>query len=377
MAKLSLQNFQTLVQNFASVVQGSASQLLDFTTGSVLLAVGEATASLSLWLQWLILLVLQTTRLGTSAGADVDSWGADYQFTRLPATLASGPVTFYRYTPTLAAYIAPGVQVKTADGTQLFSVVEDTTQSAWNSSLGSYVIGAGVSSANVTVQAVNSGSQANVQAGTITLLASAVAGVDYVSNPANFANGIDAETDAAFKARWQNYISSRTLGTLAAIDAAIAGVQQGLNWSIQENSDTTGAFVPGFFIITVDDGSGAPPSSLLAAITTAVFSVRPIGSRFFVQGPQDTLATLTMAITATPASKKAALIPQVQAAIVAYVNALPVGATLIYDRIPGVAYAVDPAISEVSLPVLNGGQSDIVPSASGAVKATLSSVTIS
>ena len=52
--QLQLQDFTTLVRNMAAGVQGSASALIDLTTGSVLRAILEANASLALWLQWLI-----------------------------------------------------------------------------------------------------------------------------------------------------------------------------------------------------------------------------------------------------------------------------------------------------------------------------------
>src|SRR5277367_1212082 len=96
--QLSLQNFTTLVQNMAASVQSSAAQLLDLTVGSTLRAILEANASVALWMQWLILQVLQTTRASTSAGTDLDSWMADFSLTRLPAVAATGVVTFTRFT---------------------------------------------------------------------------------------------------------------------------------------------------------------------------------------------------------------------------------------------------------------------------------------
>ena len=83
--QLSLQTFTTLVQNMAAAVQSAATQLLDLTVGSVMRAVLEANASVALWMQWLILQVLQMTRAATSIGSDLDSWMADMSLARLPA----------------------------------------------------------------------------------------------------------------------------------------------------------------------------------------------------------------------------------------------------------------------------------------------------
>src|SRR5690242_21764185 len=97
--QLSLRTFNTLVESMAAAVQSAASQLLDLTVGSTLRAVLEANASIVLWMQWLILQVLQSTRASTSTGADLDSWMADFTLTRLPAAPATGAVTFSRFTP--------------------------------------------------------------------------------------------------------------------------------------------------------------------------------------------------------------------------------------------------------------------------------------
>jgi hypothetical protein len=59
--QLQLRTFSSLVTSAAAAVQGAASQLVDLTVGSTLRAVLEANASIALWLQWLILEVLQMT----------------------------------------------------------------------------------------------------------------------------------------------------------------------------------------------------------------------------------------------------------------------------------------------------------------------------
>ena len=130
--QLSLQNFSTLLEGMAASVQGAAQSLLDLTVGSVLRAILEANASLALWMQWLIVQCLATTRLATSSGVDCDSFGADFGFTRLPAVAASGQVTFARFTPSVAAFIPVGTAVSTTANTQSFLVVEDSTNPAYN-----------------------------------------------------------------------------------------------------------------------------------------------------------------------------------------------------------------------------------------------------
>ncbi|HQU12240.1 MAG TPA: baseplate J/gp47 family protein, partial [Acidiphilium sp.] len=123
--QLSLQSFTAMVEQMAAALQGAASQALDLTVGSVLRALIEANASLGLWLQWMIVQVLLTTRLSTSTGADCDSFGADFGFARLPAVAGAGSVTFARFAPVLSAFVPVGATVMTADGSQSFAVTAD------------------------------------------------------------------------------------------------------------------------------------------------------------------------------------------------------------------------------------------------------------
>jgi hypothetical protein len=380
---LSLKGFTQLVQDAVAAVQAAAPQLVDLTVGSALRAVLEASASTGLWMQWLILQVLRTTRLATSSGVDVDSWLADFTLARLPATAAAGGVTFSRFSFTLAALVPLGANVKTSDGLRTYTVVTDTTNPAWNGSTG-YTLGAGVPSVTCAVQDVTTdasgnpsvGSAGNVVANTITLLASAIPGVDTVANAAGFISGVDAESDAAGRARFANFIQTRSRATPAAVSAAIAGVQQGLNWTIQENVAPNGAVWMGNFVVTVDDGSGAPPSSLLTSISLAIAAVRPIGSTWSVQGPVDTLATISLSITTFPAGNKPALLGTVENALLAFINSMPVGMELDYSRVSYVAFAADPSITDVHNVIVNGATADLVPGVGGAIKATAASITI-
>ena len=367
--QLPLQNFSTLVQNMVAAVQGKAAQLLDLSVGSTLRAVLEANASIALWIQWLILLVLQTTRAATSNGADLDTWMADFTLTRLPASAASGIVTFSRFTATSAALIQAGALVRTADGAQSFSVAAVTTSPAWNAALSGYVIPAGTASLDVPVTAVVPGSAGDVQAGSVSQLATAISGVDTVSNAAPFTGGLDAESDAAFRARFANFIESRSRATPVAVGYAISSIQQGLQYTIAENADPQGDYVPGSFVVTVDDGTGTPPTSLLQTVGTAIEAVRPVGSVFTVRAPDVLTAAVSMLITVAPGVVKSQIVGPVAAAVTAYIHALPIGAPLAWSRLAQLAYAASGAVTNVTGVVLNGGTADLVPDATGVIKA--------
>jgi phage-related baseplate assembly protein len=305
--QLSLQNFSTLVAGMAAAVQGAAQTLLDLTVGSVLRAILEANASIALWLQWLIVQVLAATRLATSTGEDCDSFGADFGFTRLAAVASNGVVTFSRFTPSMAAFIPVGTNVSTAANTQSFTVTADPTNTAFSASPAGYTLAAGVASLSVPVTALVAGSAGNVQSGAIALLSSAVAGVDTVTNSNALTSGLDAESDAAFRARFGNYLASLSHATVTAVGAAIAGIQQGLSYQVNENIDQQGNPQIGHFVVTVDDGSGYPPVSLLSVVQQAVDAVRPVGSSFAVQPPVIQLANISLTLsTAAGASHQVA-----------------------------------------------------------------------
>jgi uncharacterized phage protein gp47/JayE len=357
--QLRLRTFNTLVESMAVAVQASATQLLDLTVGSTLRAVLEANASVGLWMQWLILLVLRTTRAATSTGEDLDSWMADLTLTRLPAVNATGVVTFSRITPTLAALVPVGTLVRSADGTQTFSVLGDAANPAWSGTSNGYAVASGLASLDLPVAALVPGTAGNVQAGTIALLASAVPGIDSVYNASAFLNGLDAESDQAFRSRFRNFIASRSRATPAAVAYAITSIQQGLNYSIQENTDPTGQPSLGQFVVTIDDGSGSPSSALLSTVQAAIEAVRPIGSLFSVHPPYVVAADVSMLITVASGTVKAPIQAMVGNALRDYINSLPIGSGLALTKLAQIAYSANPSVINVSALLINSASDDL------------------
>ncbi len=372
--QLQLQNFTTLVQNMAAAVQSAATQLLDLTVGSTLRAVLEANAAIALWMQWLILQVLQTTRAASSSDSDLDSWMADFSLSRLPAVPASGIVTFSRYTATTSAFIPTGALVRTADGTQTYAVSAAAANPAFNPALNGYTLPAGTAALDVPVQAQVPGAAGNVQSSSVTLLATAIPGIDAVTNAAAIQNGLDPETDNAFRARFSNYIDSRSRATPLAVGYAISQVQQGLEYTIQENTDPTGASRMGNFVVTADDGSGSPSTALLASVSAAVDAVRPVGSTFTIQPPTIVPANVTLTVSTAAAGSHSAAASAAGTAISTYINGLPIGGALPLTKIAQLAYASDASITNVSQVEINAAAADLAPPVSGVVKAGIVAV---
>ena len=359
MASLPAKTFATLVSDMATAIQGKASVLVDLTVGSILRAFIEANAAVVLWLQGMILSLLALTRAATSSGSDLDSWVGDYGLTRLPAVAATGSVTFSRFTPTAQAVVLIGTVVQTADGTQKYTVTTDTTNAAYRSSLGGYVIASGTSSVTVPVVANAAGVGGNAAANLINTLTQTISGVDTVTNAAQFTNGANSETDVALRLRFVNYINSLAEATKKAIQNAVQSIAANITALVVENYTYIGSFQQGYFFVVVDDGSGNPPSATLTAASLAIDAVRPIGSTFGVYAPVIVYANIGMTIGVVsgydPVATKAAVVTAVQG----YVNTLALGATLPYSRLAQVAYDASPGVANVTVITLNSGTADL------------------
>ena len=255
---------------------------IDFTVGSVPLALAQAVSGMALWLQALILQVLAQSRASTSQGPDLDSWCADFGFERVGAIAATGTLTFSRFQPTSAAVILPGALAAASIGGAQFVVTLDPTNGLYSASAGGpgvpgYVIAPSVLSGTVPAAAVAPGAAGNVVIGAIGLLLQTISGVDTVTNGINFNGGQDAESDASFRLRFQTFINSLMKGTLAAYIYALNALRPGLTFSILENTTPALTAQKGTVTIVFDDGSGAPPPLLLQSALTAIEAVRCAG----------------------------------------------------------------------------------------------------
>ena len=123
----------------------------------------EANASIALWMQWLIMQTLSVTRAATSAGADLDSWMADFALSRKPSTAATGFVTFTRLSTERQALIPVGSLVKSNMGGLIFVVATDSNNPAWSAATNGYVISAGIATVTVPVAAQQPGASTSAQ----------------------------------------------------------------------------------------------------------------------------------------------------------------------------------------------------------------------
>ena len=380
MANLNTQSFQQLVQSFAAAVQSRTSTLINFALGGILRAVGEATASVALWLQALVIQFINVTRLASSSGSDVDTFIQDFGLQRLGAKAATGTVTFSRFTAgSTAPFIANGTIVKTADTTQSFTVYADPTNVNYSATLLGYTMPAGVTSINVPVQAAVAGTNGNVAAGTISLIASTVVGVDTVVNSAAFTNGVNQESDTQVKVRFVLFWAGLSKGNIGGLAYAMSALQVGVQYTLTEDYDYNGTYHPGYFYVVADDGSGSPPASFITAVTNAVQSVRPLSIMAGVFAPVVTNVTVALTIHVASGYTSSVVISQVGAAVAAGINGLGLGNGLISSQIASWAYAI-PGVTSVSGVTINGVSGDagsIAANVKNTIKVSPSGVIVS
>lgn len=348
----------TLLQRMAAQIQSGVTQVINLNTGTVLLAFIESVRDIAMWLQSLVMQLLQASRLSTASSTDVDSFVADFGLTRLAAVASTGAVTFARTTTTQQATIPPGTQLQTADGTQSFTVIGDTTKTAWNVSANAYIIPISTTSITASVRAVNAGIQGNVLANTITTLNQPIQGVQTVTNASAYANGVDAETDTALKARFALYVSGLRSGIKAAVGSAIASLQQGIQYSLTENMTYGGVTQNGYFYVVINPST----SPLQTAVYSAVDAVRPLGSTFGVFAATTLTANISMTATAATGYTHAQIVTSITAAVQAFILGLGLGKPLYWSQLYAVAYAV-PGVLEVTVMTINSGTSDLTATA--------------
>jgi uncharacterized phage protein gp47/JayE len=349
-----------IVRDMSAGITASAGRLIDVSVGSVLRAIIDANAAMVLWIQWLVLLTLQTTRAATSTGLDLDSWVADFSLTRLPAAASSGTVTFARYSGAAAASVPIGTVVKTQDGSVSFGVTADVTNPAWQTTQNAFSLTPGVMSIDLPVTALISGIAGNVLPNTITLLASPILGIDFLNNTYATTGGTDPESDGALRARFANFFAARSRATLDAIGYAISLVGPDLQYTILENVDAQGDVRSGNMLIIVDDGSGQLSPELLTSLSLAIDAVRPVGTTFSIQPPQVIQVEVGLSVTYPPQLLQSIVQNEIESALTEYINQRPIGGFLSLTRISQIAYQTEPRILNIANVTLNNQHADLV-----------------
>jgi phage-related baseplate assembly protein len=355
-------------------VQASANANVDASDGSITLALVQGARAIFLWFQALAAQALGKARLATSKGVDVDSWIADFGQTRLGAVSATTSVLLAPQTPGAAALVPIGNYFSTGPGGTQFIVTLNTANSSYSDTAGGYVLVAGGTSITVPVQCAVAGSVGNVAAGAINSFVTPIPFLDTVTNPVAVTNGVPAETDAAVKTRMALFFPGLRSATTEAIEFAAASVQQAVKYHLRSAYPMVGEYT-----LYVDDGSYAPPSSFITAITSAVQAVTAEGVQPIVLEAPLVAVSIEASLEVAPGANRQAAAAAASAAVAAFVAGLPISdgegaGTLSYLSLPGVIIASSPSITGLSSLSVNGAQADVVPPEGSEIQATTISV---
>ena len=220
----------------------------------------------------------------------------------------------------------------------------------------------GTTITQLTVPAISAapGSASNVTAGTVSVIASSLPGIDFVTNILGFAGGVDAESDTAFRTRFQLYINSRSAATYTAILNAIYGVQQGIRAAVIENMSAQGQFSPGNFCVIADDRNGILSADLAADIAAAIEAVRPIGATYSLQAPVSIPLSVSFSAILADGVVAAPIIVIANNLITDWIESLPIGATAAISKIESLVHLADASVISVQDTILNGSAADTV-----------------
>lgn len=182
-------------------------------------------------------------------------------------------------------------------------------------------------------QSVDVGSITNIVIGAITELISGPPSLISATNPGAFTGGSDEESIDDFRNRLLNYYRNPQAGSpddLKGWAEEIDGVEDA---TVFPNFNLTTA-TPGHVTVRIAGPNGSiPPQTVIDAV--AAFILSKDLANITVHITTFTVATINPAVTITPATgfTTAQLRPNVQQAIVDYVNSVPVGGTVYISRI--------------------------------------------
>ncbi len=373
---LPLKSFAQFVDDLVAAWGSNVTPLLGaaptLELGDALYAEFQAVTVQLVFLQALAQQAVNLSRAQTSVGADLDSWMAQFNFARIAAVSATGPITLSRYTPAGQAFqvaaqtsTTQGPIIQTVGGAIQYQIVPDTSQTAWNATDNAYVFPQGATSITVTATALVAGSTSNVTANQLTQLGSTIPNIDYCTNAVAIQNGVNAEADAAFLQRFVYYFNSRSLGVEAAILSAVLGVQQGLTAKVCDFS-TAGANIPaGTYEVYVNNGTGSVPSTVITNVSNALASVNGLGITYYVFGPATSNADVSATVYVSDVTQAQAVSAAVTAAVQTFIEDLPIGVNLQYLQLAQVIWNASSYITSVESLTLNGGTTDLTQTYNG------------
>ena len=352
-------SYSEFVSNLIALWAANTGAQPQLDPGDPLLAIFQSFSSQAVFLENIAVQLAALTRAQTSTGGNLDTWMAQFNFTRLPAVSATGPVVLSVNSPHASdTPVSLNTIIQTVGGAIQYQLVADNTQSAYVSGTQTYVLPSGATSITATAQATVAGSAYNLQANQLVQFAVQPPGIDNVTNPNAILNGVNAETDSAFRARFILYLQGLRQATLPAVEAAVESVQSDLQYVIVPNQQLNGQTQYGYFYVTIWPYT----SALQAAVYAAVSQVIALGIQFNVYSSEEITVNISVTIETAAGYTPSVVASAVQTALEDYVTGLQLGETLYWSYLYDVIYGVPGVLNALNL-LLNGGTGDVVATA--------------
>lgn len=222
------------------------SELDDVNQGSVIDVLAQSMASLANSTEHRIAGVRDAFDFRNATGAELDERLAEFPpetISRLSATTASGTLTVTLLAQVSDLTIEPGASFSASLNPEIIYTV--TTQT---------VISAGATTANLTVEASESGRAGNIGAGRIDTILDAPSQLLTVTNAAPLTNGQEEETDSALKRRALLYLQSLARSQAPALEFAALSYEGSERITLASLYEDP--HVAGMSYLYIDDGSG-------------------------------------------------------------------------------------------------------------------------
>ena len=252
---------QILTQFLAKIVSRTA--LSDISDSSVLKHILAAVARGIDELYYNASLLRDLFSIDRATGEDLDERAAEIQpgiISRNGAVKASGNLVFSRQGIIGTVTIPIGTKVQTGGGAVFSTTVTGTITPASPQQIAGH--GVGRDSNLVAAVADEAGLAGNVAADTIVKFQQKPAGVDEVTNPSPFQNGLDEESDDAFRSRLKQYIAGLARSTVNALESGVLGAQDpDTGATILFSKAVEDLIDRGDVILYIDDGTGSAESS--------------------------------------------------------------------------------------------------------------------
>lgn len=316
-----------------------APELTDFVEGSVVRSVDDSVAVV---LQGVEYASFDAARQSIATGAYTS-----FQFSKLPAVASGGLVTLSRSSGTSAATVNAGLQVKVpGSSVRIYETTENVT------------FAVGVLAVTVPVRCLTAGVVGNTASGTVVnVVSGSFSGT--VTNALPFLTGREEETDENRFQRFQIYVGNLAHGTVNAIenraqsvvryDASGNAVERVVSVRAIEPYKTGGRL--GLVEVYIDNGSGTSTAALKTLVGEALEGYIDAGGKH----PGRVAAGIELRvfqvaavaidvecqIVVIPGWDKQQTVSAVEAALISYLNGLPVFSSVILAELTTAAMNVD------------------------------------